>query len=303
MWFFFFFRSEITDPSTSAFFQILSDLLFQLCLNFPSIPVAGILSYLADRPPPQYIHPSSLNLDGTLSVASNNPSGLDPYSGPGGPLEQGLVPMDSRQVSTQGDLHQTGAHELDSTGLAMESRVSSPMSPDRMGEELANMDGVGVVVVSDTQQQLGGGRQPQPHEGLSGVDSSGGVMPLHGPPVLELPVVMESDHMGGRVGNGGAGGGGAGGLGEHGELSSGVVSVVLTGSMASQSQLEPVSLHGHSGMGLEAVNVSPITAEVSLGPENNLVLVNSTLQLEDSAANKENMVTGFTICECAVISL
>uniref|UniRef100_A0A3Q3IM19 PR domain containing 4 n=1 Tax=Monopterus albus TaxID=43700 RepID=A0A3Q3IM19_MONAL len=257
----------------------------------------GILSYLADRPPPQYIHPSSLNMDGTLSVASNNHSGLDPYSGPGGPLEQGLVPMDSRQVSGQGDLHQTGAHELDSTGLAMESHVSSPMSPDRMGEELATMDGVGVVAVSDTQQQLGGGRQPQPHEGLTGVDSSGGVMPLHGTPVLELPVVMEPDHMGGRVGN--AGGGGAGGLGEqlhpNGELNSGVVSVVLTGSMASQSQLEPVSLHGHSGMGLEAVNVSHITAEVSLGPENNLVLVNSTLQLEDSTTNKENMVTAYTI--------
>lgn len=261
-----------------------------------SSPAVGILSYLADRPPPQYIHPSSLNMDGALSVASNNPSALDPYSGPGGPLEQGLVPMDSRQVSGQADLHQPGAHELDSTGLAMESRVSSPMSPDRMGEELATMDGVGVV--PDTQQQLGGGRQPQPHEGL---DSSGGVMPLHGPPVLELPVVMEPDHMGGRVGN--AGGGGAGGLGEqlhsNGELNSGVVSVVLTGSMTSQGQLESVSLHGHSGMGLEAVNVSPITAEVSLGPENNLVLVNSTLQLEDSTSNKENMVTAYTICECA----
>uniref|UniRef100_A0A7N8WM45 PR domain containing 4 n=1 Tax=Mastacembelus armatus TaxID=205130 RepID=A0A7N8WM45_9TELE len=262
----------------------------------------GILSYLADRPPPQYIHPSSLNMDGTLSVASNNPSGLDPYSGPGGPLEQGLVPMDSRQVSGQGDLHQAGAHELDSTGLAMESRVSSPMSPDRMGEELATMDGVGVVAVSDTQQQLGGGRQPQPHEGLTGVDSSGGVMPLHGPPVLELPVVMEPDHMGGRVGNGGGGGGGLGEqLHSNGELNSGVVSVVLTGSMANQGQLEPVSLHGHTGMGLEAVNVSPITAEVSLGPENNLVLVNSTLQLEDSTSNKENMVTAYsiwcTLCE------
>ncbi|CAG6011124.1 unnamed protein product [Menidia menidia] len=225
----------------------------------------GILSYLADRPPPQYIHPSSLNMDGTLSVASNNPSGLDPYSGPGGPLEQGLVPIDSRQVSGQGDLHQAGPHELDSTGLAMESRVSSPISPNRMGEELANMDGVGVV--SDGQQQLGGGRQPQPHEGLAGVDSSGGVMPLHGPPVLELPVVMEPDHMGGE---------GAGGLGEqlhtNGELNSGVVSVVLTGSMASQGQMEQVSLHGHAGMGLEGVNVSPITAEVSLGPENHLVL-------------------------------
>eukprot|EP00066_Takifugu_rubripes_P022524 XP_011611790.1 PREDICTED: PR domain zinc finger protein 4 [Takifugu rubripes] len=259
----------------------------------------GILSYLADRPPPQYIHPSSLNMDGTLSVASNNPTGMDPYSGPGGPLEQGLVPMDSRQVSGQGELHQTGGHELDSTGLTMESRVSSPMSPNRMGEELATMEGVGVVAESDTQQQLGGGRQPQPHEGLAGVDSSAGVMPLHGPSVLELPVVMEPDHMGSRVGGAGGGGGGAGGLGEqlhsNGELNSGVVSVVLTGSMANQGQLEPVSLHGHTGIGLDAVNVSPITAEVSLGPENNLVLVNSTLQLEDSPSDKENMVTAYTI--------
>ncbi|XP_019738735.1 PR domain zinc finger protein 4 [Hippocampus comes] len=246
----------------------------------------GILSYLADRPPPQYIHPSSLNMDGTLSVASNNPSGLDPYSGAGGPLEQGLVPLDSRQVSGQGDLHQTGTHDLDSTGLAMESRDNSPMSPDRMGEELASMDGVGVVPVSDS------GSQP-----LSGVDSSGGVMPLHGPPVLELPVVMEPDHMGGRVGNAGAGA--AGGLGDqlhpNGELNSGVVSVVLTSSMADQGQLGPVSLHGHSGMGLDSVNVSPITTEVSLGPENNLVLVNSSLQLEDSSPNKEGMVTAYTI--------
>ncbi|XP_034019022.1 PR domain zinc finger protein 4 isoform X2 [Thalassophryne amazonica] len=268
----------------------------------------GILSYLADRPPPQYIHPSSLNMDGTLSVASNNPSGLDPYSGPGGPMEQGLVPMDSRQVSGQVDLHQPGAHELDSTGLPMESRVSSPMSPDRMGEELATMDGIRVVVVSDSQQQLGGGRQPQPHDGLAGVDSSGGVMPLHGPPVLELPVVMEPDHMGGRVGD--AGGGGVGGLGEQlhtsGELNSSVVSVVLTSSMTTQAQLEQVSLHSHSGMGLEPVNVSPITAEVTLGPENNLVLVNSNLQLEDSTSNKESMVSAFTIwctlCECSYTS-
>lgn len=275
----------------------------------------GILSYLADRPPPQYIHPSSLNMDGSLSVASSNPSSLDPYSGPGGPLEQGLVPMDSRQVGGQGDLHQAGPHELDSAGLAMESRVNSPLSPDRMGEELANMDGVGVVAVSDgqQQQQLGGGRQPQPHEALTGVDSAGGVMPLHGPPVLELPpVVMESDHIGGRVGGSGTagGGGGGGGLGEQlhgsGEMNPNVVSVVLTGSMSSQSQLEPVSLHGHSGMGLEAVNVSSITAEVSLGPENNLVLVNSTLQLEDPAPSKENMAPPCSVwcslCECSYTS-
>ncbi|KAL0962752.1 hypothetical protein UPYG_G00344890 [Umbra pygmaea] len=245
----------------------------------------GILSYLADRPPPQYIHPSSLNMDGTLSVSGQNPSGLDPYSGPGGPLEQGLVSLDSRQVGGQGDLHQGGGHgvQLDSTGLNMESRVSSPISPDQMGEDLASMDGVGGA---DSQQQLGG----RSHEGLSGVDSSGGVIPLHRPG-LELPVAMEGEHLGGRVGNSGSGGGP--GLGESlqgsGDLTSGAVSVVLTQS------LEPVSLHGHSGMGLEPVSVSPITAEVSLGPENSLVLVNNTLQLEDSTSNKENMVTAFTI--------
>lgn len=262
----------------------------------PVISIEGILSYLADRPPPQYIHPSSLNMDGTLSVSSNNPTGLDAFSGPGGSLEQDLVPMDSRQVPSQGDLHQPGSHELDSTGLAMESRVSSPMSPDRIREELATMDGVGVVQVSDAQQQLGGGGQPQPHESLTGVNSSG-VLPLHGPPVLELPVVMVPDHMGTRVGS--AEGGAAGGLGEqlhsNEELNSGVVNVVLAGSMANQGQLEPVSLHGHAGIGLEAVNVSPINTEVSLGPENSLVLVNSTLQLADSTSNKENMA--YTICE------
>ncbi|XP_034168904.2 PR domain zinc finger protein 4 [Pangasianodon hypophthalmus] len=245
----------------------------------------GILSYLADRPPPQYIHPSSLNMDATLSVPNNNPSSLDPYSGPGGHLEQGLVSIDSRQ----GDLHQGGAHEvqLDAAGLAMESRVNSPMSPDGMGEELANMDGV--VVTADTQQPLGG--RNQPHESLEG-----GVMALHGPG-LELPVVMEQEHMSGRVGSS-SGTGAAGALSEalhsNGELNSGVVSVVLTGAMAPQTQLEPVSLHS-SGMGLEPVNVSPITAEVSLGPDNSLVLVNSTLQLENATANKENMTTAFTI--------
>lgn len=239
-------------------------------------------------------------MDGTLSVSNNNPSGLDPYSGPGGPLEQGLVTLDTRQVGGQADLHQGGSHEvqLDATGLTMESRVSSPMSPDGMEEDLATMEG---VVVAETQQQLG--TRPQPHEGLTGVDSSGGVMPLHGAG-LEL---MEQEHMGGRVGTSTTGGGGPGTLGEAlhstGELNSGVVSVVLTGAMPPQTQLEPVSLHGPSGMGLEPVNVSPITAEVSLGPDNSLVLVNSTLQLEDSTSNKENMATAFNICKFFLVIL
>lgn len=226
-------------------------------------------------------------MDAALSVPNNNPSSLDPYSGPGGHLEQGLVSIDSRQA----DLHQGGAHEvqLDATGLAMESRVNSPMSPDGMGEELATMDGV--VVTADAQQPLGS--RNQPHESLEG-----GVMALHGPG-LELPVVMEQEHMSGRVGSS-SGTGAPGTLSEalhsNGELSSSVVSVVLTGAMAPQTQLESVSLHS-SGMVLEPVNVSPITAEVSLGPDNSLVLVNSTLHLENASANKENMTTAFTICK------
>ncbi|KAJ8392212.1 hypothetical protein AAFF_G00077800 [Aldrovandia affinis] len=178
----------------------------------------------------------------------------------------------------------------------MESRVSSPISPDRMGEELASMEGV-----VPEGQPLGG--RPRNHEGLGGVDGSGGAIPLHGQG-LELPVVMDQEHLTGRVGGAGAGGGGAGGLGESlhssGGLNSGTVSVVLTGthshpSMAPQPQLEAVSLHGPPTMGLEPVSVSPITAEVSLGPDSSLVLVNSSLQLEDSTSNKENMATAFTI--------
>ncbi|XP_062861785.1 PR domain zinc finger protein 4 [Trichomycterus rosablanca] len=232
----------------------------------------GILSYLADRPPPQYIHPSSLNMDSTLSVANSNPSSLDPYNGSGGHLESGLVSIDSRQA----DLHQGSTHEvqLDTSGLAIESRVNSPITPDGMGEELATMEGV--VVTIETQQQLGS--RNQTHESLEG-----GVMALHGSG-LELPVVMEQEHMNGRVGSG-SGTGGPCVLGEA--LHSGVVSVVLTGTMAPQTQLESVSLHT-SAMGLEPVSVSPITAEVSLGPDN-LVLVNSTLQLENATANKENI--------------
>ncbi|XP_048864791.1 PR domain zinc finger protein 4 [Brienomyrus brachyistius] len=257
----------------------------------------GILSYLADRPPPQYIHPSSLNMDGTLSVSSSNPSGLDPYTASGAPLEQSLVALDSRQVGGQGSLHQAGAHEVPlDAGLSMESRVSSPMSPDGMAEELASMEGV----VAETQQLTGRTRN---HAALGAVDGSGGVMPLHGSG-LELPVVMDQDHLGGRVGTAGTGGGTGGGLGEQlhpaGALGSGVVSVVLAGShphssMAPPPQLEPVPLHGPTSMGLESVSVSPITAEVSLGTDSSLVLVNSSLQLEDSTSNKENMVTAFTI--------
>ncbi|KAL2102453.1 hypothetical protein ACEWY4_001621 [Coilia grayii] len=214
----------------------------------------GILSYLADRPPPQYIHPSSLNMDGSLPVASNAPSGLEPYGGAGGPLEGGLV---GGQVGGQGG----EGHEvaLDG-GLAMESRVSSP--GEGMGGGMEGMEGV-----------VGEGA-------VRGVDAGGGVLPL------ELPsVVLEQEHMGGRADELGGGG---------------VVSVVLTGAMPPPSALEPVTLH--PPMGLEQV-----APEGSLGPEGGgLVLVNNTLQLDDSTSNKENMASAFniwcTLCERSYLS-
>uniref|UniRef100_W5NKG3 PR domain containing 4 n=1 Tax=Lepisosteus oculatus TaxID=7918 RepID=W5NKG3_LEPOC len=214
----------------------------------------GILSYLADRPPPQYIHPSSLNMDAgaPLSVPSN-PSSLDPYQ-PGGAvgLEPGMVALDSRQQvggHGAGGLHQGGAHEVPlDAGLSLDPpRVSSPISPDGMGEEPARS-----------------------HEGMA-VDGGAGVMPLHAGGGLELPVVLEPElHPAG--------------------LSSGPVSVVLSHPIA---PLEP------AGMGLEPVNAAAAAAgtEVPLGPEN-LVLVPSVLQLEDSNSNKENLAAAFTICEC-----
>ncbi|XP_062373926.1 LOW QUALITY PROTEIN: PR domain zinc finger protein 4-like, partial [Sardina pilchardus] len=91
----------------------------------------GILSYLADRPPPQYIHPSSLGLDAALSVGSSGPSGLDPYGGgAGGGLEPlGLVGVggleaDARQVGGPGE-HEVQV-SLDGGLGTMESRGSSP---------------------------------------------------------------------------------------------------------------------------------------------------------------------------------
>ncbi|KAH0503416.1 PR domain zinc finger protein 4 [Microtus ochrogaster] len=40
----------------------------------------GILSYMADRPSPQYIHPSSINADGNTALSiTNSPSALEPH--------------------------------------------------------------------------------------------------------------------------------------------------------------------------------------------------------------------------------
>ncbi|XP_033019059.1 PR domain zinc finger protein 4 isoform X2 [Lacerta agilis] len=260
----------------------------------------GLLSYLADRPPPQYIHPNNINVDSNPALSvSNNPSGLDPYQ-PNGTvgLEPGIVSMDSRSVNTHStqSLHPNDSHEvaLDTT-ISMESvsRVTSPISTDRMAEELTMSD-----VAGDHSQIANGSHS---HEPLA-VDSSlatdtvghNGVLPIHGSS-LELPVVMEPDHIAGRVS----------GLSDRtlGDsihavaMNSNSVSVALSTSH-NLTSLESVSLH-EVGLGLEPV--TSISQEVAMGQTHvdvspdNLSFVPSSLQLEDSNSNKENMATLFTI--------
>lgn len=269
----------------------------------------GILSYLADRPPPQYIHPNSINVDGNTALSiANNPSALDPYQSNGNVgLEPGIVSIDSRSVNTHGaqSLHPSDGHEvaLDST-ITMEnvSRVTSPISTDGMAEELT-MDGV----AGEHSQIPNGSRS---HEPLS-VDSvsnnlaadtvgHGGVIPIHGNG-LELPVVMETDHIASRVN----------GMSDSAlsdsihtvAMSTNSVSVALSTSH-NLASLESVSLH-EVGLSLEPVAVSSITQEVAMGTghvdvsSDSLSFVPPSLQMEDSNSNKENMATLFTICECA----
>ncbi|XP_050001625.1 PR domain zinc finger protein 4 isoform X2 [Alexandromys fortis] len=265
----------------------------------------GILSYLADRPPPQYIHPNSINVDGNTALSiTNSPSALDPYQANGNVgLELGVVSIDSRSVNTHGaqSLHPNDGHEvaLDTT-ITMEnvSRVTSPISTDGMAEELT-MDGV----AGDHSQIPNGSRS---HEPLS-VDSvgnnltadtvgHGGVMPIHGSG-LELPVVMETDHIANRVN----------GMSDSAlsdsihtvAMSTNSVSVALSTSH-NLASLESVSLH-EVGLSLEPVAVSSITQEVAMGTghvdvsSDSLAFVPPSLQMEDSNSNKENMATLFTI--------
>ncbi|XP_075810759.1 PR domain zinc finger protein 4 isoform X2 [Microtus pennsylvanicus] len=265
----------------------------------------GILSYLADRPPPQYIHPNSINVDGNTALSiTNSPSALDPYQANGNVgLELGVVSIDSRSVNTHGaqSLHPNDGHEvaLDTT-ITMEnvSRVTSPISTDGMAEELT-MDGV----AGDHSQIPNGSRS---HEPLS-VDSvgnnltadtvgHGGVIPIHGSG-LELPVVMETDHIANRVN----------GMSDSAlsdsihtvAMSTNSVSVALSTSH-NLASLESVSLH-EVGLSLEPVAVSSITQEVAMGTghvdvsSDSLAFVPPSLQMEDSNSNKENMATLFTI--------
>ncbi|PKU47217.1 pr domain zinc finger protein hypothetical protein [Limosa lapponica baueri] len=265
----------------------------------------GILSYLADRPPPQYIHPNTINVDSNPALSvSSNPSALDPYqpSGTVG-LEPGIVSMDSRTVNTHGaqNLHPSDSHEvaLDTT-ITMESvsRVTSPISTDGMTEELTMDD-----VAGDHSQIPNGSRSHEPlavdtvgSNLTSDAVGHGGVIPIHSS-TLELPVVMEPDHIAGRVT----------GISDSTlndsihtvAMSTNSVSVALSTSH-NLASLDSVALH-EVGLSLEPVAVSSINQEVAMGPSHvdvsadNLAFVPSSLQMEDSNSNKENMATLFTI--------
>ncbi|NWU33016.1 PRDM4 protein, partial [Hylia prasina] len=263
----------------------------------------GILSYLADRPPPQYIHPNTIDSNPALSVSSN-PSALDPYQPTGTVgLEPGIVSMDSRTVNTHGtqNLHPSESHEVAlDTAITMESvsRVTSPISTDGMTEELTMDD------VAGDHTQIANGSQSHEPLAVDTVGSNltsdavghGGVIPIHGS-TLELPVVMEPDHIAGRVT----------GISDSTlndpihtvAMSTNSVSVVLPTSH-NLASLDSVALH-EVGLSLEPVAVSSISQEVAMGPSHvnvsadNLAFVPSSLQMEDSNSNKENMATLFTI--------
>lgn len=214
--------------------------------------------------------------------------------------------MDSRSVnvhSTQ-SLHPSDSHDvaLDTT-ITMESvsRVSSPISPDRIAEELTMSD------VAADHSQIASGNQNHEPLAVDAVGSTiatdtvghGGVIPIHSSS-LELPVVMEPDHIAGRVS----------GISDRTlsdsihtvAMSSNSVSVALSTSH-NLTSLESVSLH-EVGLSLEPVTVSSINQEVAMGQNHvdvssdNLAFVPSSLQMEDSNSNKENMATLFTICKC-----
>lgn len=257
----------------------------------------GLLSYLADRPPPQYIHPNNINVDSSPALSvSNNASGLDPFQSNGTVgLEPGMVSMDSRSVNVHSSqsLHSSDSHDvaLDRT-ITMESvsRVTSPIA-----EELTMGD------VAGDHSQIASGNQNHEALAVDAVGSTlatdtvghGGVIPIHSSS-LELPVVMEPDHIAGRVN----------GISDRTlsdsihtvAMSSNSVSVALSTSH-NLASLESVSLH-EVGLSLEPVTVSSINQEVAMSQNHvdvssdNLAFVPSSLQMEDS---KENMASLFTM--------
>ncbi|XP_060695842.1 PR domain zinc finger protein 4 isoform X1 [Hemiscyllium ocellatum] len=265
----------------------------------------GILSYLADRPPPQYIHSSAISVDGNPALpVSSNPPTLDHYEPNGAVgLESSIVSIDSRHVGTHNsqNLHQSNNQEVPlNANISMEtvSRVNSPISTEGMSEDLT-MNGV-----TGKPQALSSGSRN--HETIT-VDSVGNnleaeavgqntIIPIHAN-AIELPVVMEPEQITGRVNN----------MPEN-SLSDSIhaatinpnpVGVALSSSHSLPS-LESVSLHG-SNVGLDRVSVSTITTEVSMrtnqvdGSSENLSFVSGSLQMEDSCSNKENLADSFTI--------
>ncbi|KAJ1166562.1 hypothetical protein NDU88_006961 [Pleurodeles waltl] len=265
----------------------------------------GILSYLADRPPPQYIYPSSLNVDNNQGLPlSSNHAGMDHYH-PGASvnLESGIVSLDSRSVLAHGapNLHHSDEHDVQlESGTAMESvsRVASPISTDHMTEELTLEE-----VAGDHQQMSTGSRN---HQTLT-VDTVGsgfdpdsvaqrGVLAIHAG-TLELPVVLEPEHHH---------------IASRENISESTLNSIHTMAMSTHSvsvalstshplsSLASVSLH-RGDISLEPVTVSSIPHEVSMGPgemdvsSENLSFVPSPLKLEHSNSNKENMSTLFTI--------
>lgn len=253
----------------------------------------GILSYLADRPPPQYIHPTAISVDGTPALpVSSNPPALDHYEpGSGVSLETSIVSIDSRQVGSHGSqsLHQpsNGEVPLDAS-ISMEtvSRVNSPIPTEGMSDEMA-MSGVR----AESRTLPPGSRG---HESMSvdtvrnNLEAEG---PIHGSP-LELPVVMEPEAMAGRVGS----------MSER-ALRDPIHAAALNpnpGAVALPPPHSLPSLHGPS-LGLDSVSVSTITADVSMTSNQvnvsaeTLTFVAPALQMDDSGSNKENLADSFTI--------
>ncbi|XP_042191520.1 PR domain zinc finger protein 4 isoform X2 [Callorhinchus milii] len=263
----------------------------------------GILSYLADRPPPQYIHPSAISVDGSPALPMpSTPAPHDHYEPSGSVgLEASIVSINSRQVSTHSsqNLRQTSNQDgpMD-TDISMEtvSRVTSPIATQGISEELTMER-----VTAEPQPLTSGSRN---HKAMV-VDSVGNnleaeavvgqstvVMPIH-TSSLELPVVMQTEPMSNISDNP---------LSDSihaGALTANPVPVALSSSHTLPS-LDPGPLHG-SGIGLDPVSVSTITTEVPVDSSQvavsseNLSFVTAALQMEDSSSNKENLSESFTI--------
>uniref|UniRef100_A0A8C4NGF4 PR/SET domain 4 n=1 Tax=Eptatretus burgeri TaxID=7764 RepID=A0A8C4NGF4_EPTBU len=171
----------------------------------------GILSYLAERPPPQYVHPSaSVGMEGAAGVPlAHNPAvGLEPYHPVDSlGLDVGVIPMavktsesergsPSRSLSERSHPLHAMQHPLDAH-VVMESvsRVSSPGSPDE-----ANMhETLSIEVVpqdSDIDPISSHSRSGSSGCGPALSEASIAMSPQE---ALDLPVVMESTYSDGHL--------------------------------------------------------------------------------------------------------